>query len=129
MSKHSLRYTFSEEKFNLKTIVYLFILLDLFLFFEIPFSLFLMVVGLEGSIIMGLMLGLRGQNKFRRSLVELGVIARNKKLSDLERGHRLEQQVYHTLLEYGIWFDEQLYTYGIDHFKKKRENSEEVKDG
>ena len=40
MSKHSLKFVIKEDKFNIKTIIYLFILIDLFL---IPFGLWIIL--------------------------------------------------------------------------------------
>jgi len=127
MSKHSLRYTFNENKFNLKTIIYLFILIDFFLAFVVPFIIVISLIGYEASMIIGLMIGLKGQNKFKVFMFELrGLVDDPKYNKDEElRGHLLKQKVYHACLEWGMWFEKRLEEYGLD-FKKKLKNLMEV---
>ncbi|BDI54975.1 MAG: hypothetical protein QIT40_gp17 [Lokiarchaeia virus VerdaV4] len=127
MSKHSLRYTFNEDKFNLKTIIYLFILIDFFLAFVVPFIIVISLIGYEASMIIGLMIGLKGQNKFKVFMFELRGLVDDPKYNKDEdlRGHLLKQKVYHACLEWGIWFEKRLEEYGLD-FKKKLKNLMEV---
>jgi len=101
MSKQSLKYTFTEEKFNLKTIAYLFMLIDLFLYFIIPLITLISLIGYEISMLIGLMIGLRGQGKFKSFMFELrGLVDDPKYNQDEElRGHLLKQKVYHAYLE------------------------------
>lgn len=121
MSKHSLKFVIKEDKFNLKTIIYLFILIDLFL---IPFGLWLALWYLmiyQASIIVGLMIGLRGMNKYKLAMGELQSIARDKSLTVDQREHMLVQGIHHYCLELGTIYMERL-----DDYKKKLKNLKEV---
>ena len=121
MSKHSLKFVIKEDKFNLKTIIYLFILIDLFL---IPFGLWIALWYLiiyQASIIIGLMIGLRGMNKYKLAMGELQSIARDKSLSVDQREHMLVQGVHHWCLELGTIYMERL-----EDFKKKQKKLMEV---
>lgn len=131
MSKHSLSYTINEIKYNLKTIIYLFILIDIFLATLIPLSRLWIIIGYEVSILLGLMLGLRGQGRFKDVMYELKAIANDPRFDNNEalRGHSLKQQIRHACLEYNIWWEKQE-SLPPKHLKtkikKKRKNLMEV---
>lgn len=122
MSNLSLKAALREDKFNLKIIIILFILLDIFLF---PVFLdlrlykdYLYLLLYESSLILGLMFGLRGQGKFRQVMINLESIARNQKLSVDEREHQLVMGVHHHMLELGYIYEERNRLYGL--FKRKK---------
>ena len=127
MSKHSLRFVFGEERFNLKSICYIFILIDLFL---IPYTfiapilwiILLFMVIEEVSMILGFMLGIRGQGRYRAAMLELQSIARDRKLTIDEREHLLVQGVHHYCLELGTIANERNKAYDLNFFKKKTNN-------
>ena len=123
MSREKIKYNLNEEKFNLKTIISIIVLIDLSFIWYIPTSIRLIVIGSEISYIIALLQGLRGQSRFRDSLFELRSILIDKDITHEMRGHRLEQQAYQTLLAYGCWFEEDLRRKGFD-FKKKRKKNE-----
>lgn len=127
MSKHSLKFVFSEERFNLKSICYIFVLIDLFLIpytFIVPilWIILLFIVIEEAGMIIGFMLGIRGQGRYRAAMLELQSIARDKALTVDEREHLLVQGVHHYCLELGTIALERNRSYGLNFFKKK-ENS------
>ena len=118
-SKHSTKFVLKEDKFNLKTIIYFFILIDLSL---IPFgvweALFYITI-YQATIIVSLMEGLRGQARNKQAMGELRSIARDKSLSIEEREHMLVMGVQHYFLELGFIYDDRLKKYGLNYFKKK----------
>lgn len=123
MSKHSLKFVIKEDKFNIKTIIYLFILIDLFL---IPFGLWIILWYLllyEASIIISLLVGLRGMGKYKQAMGELQSIARDRSLTTDQREHMLVQGVHHYCLELGT-----IYLERLDDFKKKQKKNEVIKD-
>jgi len=118
MSKHSLRFVIKEDKFNIRTIIYFFILIDLSL---LPFGIWdlLWSVALyQASIIVSLMVGLRGQGRYKKAMSELQSIARNNSLTGDERAHMLVQGIHHYCLELGFFYEERNKEYGL--FKKNR---------
>ena len=118
-SKHSTKFVLKEDKFNLKTIIYFFILIDLSL---IPFgvweALFYITI-YQATIIVSLMVGLRGQARYKQAMGELRSIARDKSLSIEAREHMLVMGVQHYFLELGFIYDDRLKKYGLNYFKKK----------
>lgn len=121
MSKHSVKFVLKEDKFNLKTIIYFFILIDLYL---LPFGLITIVFWLaiyQTSIVLSLMVGMRGQGRYKQAMGELQSIARDKSLTVDEREHMLVQGVHHYCLELGTIYLERNKSYGIHLTKKKRE--------
>ena len=123
MSKHSLKFVIKEDKFNIKTIIYLFILIDLFL---IPFGLWIILWYLllyEASIIISLLVGLRGMGKYKQAMGELQSIARDRSLTTDQREHILVQGVHNYCLELGT-----IYLERLDDFKKKQKKNEVIKD-
>ena len=101
MSKHSTKFVLKEDKFNLKTIIYFFILIDLSL---IPFgvweALFYITI-YQATIIVSLMVGLKGQGRYKQAMGELQSIARDRSLTVDQREHMLVQGVHHYCLELG----------------------------
>ena len=79
-----------------------------------------MLVGYEATMIFGLLLGLRGQGKFKQVMINLEGIARNKKLSVDEREHRLVMGVHHHFLELGYLYEERNKEYGLHKKKQKK---------
>ena len=94
------------KKFSLLTIIYLFILTDLFLFFYVGLSVIFILVIAQLSWIVGLLLGLKGQGNHKVIMYKLLSIADDPRFDDREelRGHRLKQQIRHDCLEYDFWF-------------------------
>ena len=128
MSKHSVKFVLKEDKFNLKTIIYFFILIDLFL---LPFDLLEVLWWLaiyQTTIVVSLMVGLKGQGRYKRAMGELQSIARDRSLSVDDREHMLVQGVHHYCLELGTIALERNRSYGLNYFTKKSNSKfEEVK--
>ena len=127
MSKHSLKFVFSEERFNLKSICYIFILIDLFIIpytFVVPilWIILLFMVIEEAGLIIGFMLGIRGQGRYKAAMLELQSIARDKTLTIDEREHLLVQGIHHYCLELGTIANERNKSYGLNFFKKRNNN-------
>ena len=96
----------NENRFSLRNIIYLFILLDIFLLYYVGIKTVIMLLAYEATMIFGLLLGLRGQGKFKQVMINLEGIARNKKLSVDEREHRLVMGIHHHFLELGYLYEE-----------------------
>ena len=123
MSKHSVKFVLKEDKFNLKTIIYFFTLIDLSL---IPFGVYQALWYLliyQATIIVSLMVGLRGQGKYKQAMGELQSISRDKSLTVDEREHMLVQGIHHYCMELGTIYLERNKTYGINLFNKKLKNN------
>lgn len=122
MSKHSTKFVLKEDKFNLKTIIYFFILIDLFL---VPFGTWEILWYLsiyQATIVVSLMVGLKGQGRYKQAMGELQSIARDKSLTIDEREHMLVMGVHHHCLELGTIAIERNKKYGLNFFKKKTQN-------
>ena len=76
----------------------------------------------QATIIVSLMVGLRGQGRYKQAMGELQSIARDKSLTVDEREHMLVQGVHHYCLELGTLYLERNEDYGIS-FKKKIKNN------
>lgn len=121
MSRHSTKFVLKEDKFNLKAIIYFFILVDLSL---VPFGVWEALWYLaiyQATIIVSLMVGLRGQGRYKQAMGELQSVARNDNLTVDEREHILVQGIHHYCLELGFFYDERNKKYGL--FKKKTEEN------
>ena len=128
MSNLGLKAAFREDKFNLKTISVLFILVDLsivtiFIGLNIMVQ-FLYLLLYQASLIFALMVGLRGQGKYKAMMLSLQSIARNRDLSIDEREKRLVNGIHHHCLELGYIYEERNKEYGL--FKSKKKNSNKV---
>ncbi len=128
MSNLSLKAAFREDKFNLKTIAVLFILVDLsivsiFIGLNIMVQ-FLYLLLYQVSLIFALMVGLRGQGKYKAMMLSLQSIARNRDLSIDEREKRLVNGIHHHCLELGYIYEERNEEYGL--FKFNHKKKEEV---
>ncbi len=133
MSNLSLKAAFKEDKFNLKTIVILFILVDLsilpiFIALDVMIQ-FLYLLLYQVSVIFALMAGLRGQGKYKAMMLSLQSIARNRDLSIDERESRLVNGIHHHCLELGYIYEERNEEYGlfkstIKEVPKKTKNKE-----
>ena len=124
MSRTSLKFALQEERFNLKTIGLILILVDLFL---LPYIIinpqlwlaFWLLIIYESSMFVSFMLGLRGQGRYKEAMLNLQSIARNKKLSIDEREAKLVSGVHHYCLELGYIAQKRNETYGLHFFNKK----------
>ena len=117
-----------RNRFNIRTIIYLFILIDLFLIYYVTIKIILMLISYEGAIIITLLLGLRGQGRFKEIMTDLEGIARNKKITVDEREHELVMGVHHYFLELGYLYEERNKEYGLHKKKlKKTKNNRGVK--
>ena len=109
MSKHGLKYNVNQRKFSLKFIIYLFLLLDLMLYFNIPFNIFGQLIGWEIFTFMGLLMGMRGQVRYRELVWDLIAIRNDPQYNDKEelRGFRLARHIDHACIEWDLWHQEQ----------------------
>ena len=117
MSNLGLKAAFKEDKFNLKTIAVLFVLVDLsivpiFIGLNIMVQ-FLYLLLYQVSLIFALMVGLRGQGKYKAMMLSLQTIARNRDLSIDEREKRLVNGIHHHCLELGYIYEERNEKYGL----------------
>lgn len=115
-----------EDRFNLKTIIYFFLLIDLFL---VPFGLWSVLWYLaiyQATIVVSLMVGLKGQGRYKQAMGELQSIARDKSLTIDEREHMLVQGIHHYCLELGTIYLERNKKYGLL-FRKIRNLEKEEK--
>ena len=120
MSNLTLKSAFKEDKFNLKMVSTLFILVDLFLVGAIDLLFFFYLVLYQVSLIVALMFGLRGQGKYKTMMLSLQSIARNRDLSIDERESRLVNGIHHHCLELGYIYEERNKKYGLFGHKKKK---------
>lgn len=109
MSKHSIRYNINQRKFSLKFILYLFIMIDILLYFNIETFIFFQVMGWELFTFMGLLIGMRGQVRYRELVYDLIAIRQDPKYNDKEelRGFKLARHIDHACIEWDLWFQEQ----------------------
>ena len=119
MSNLTLKAAFKEDKFNLKTVSVLFILVDLFLAGSIELIFFFYLVLYQISLILALMFGLRGQGKYKTMMLSLQSIARNRDLTTDEREARLVNGIHHHCLELGYIYEERNKSYGLFTHKKR----------
>lgn len=80
-------------------------------------------IGYEVSLIIGYLIGIRGQGKFRQVMFGLSTIARNKKLTPDEREHQLVMGVHHSMLELGYIYEERNKSYGFKFAKNIKNNN------
>lgn len=127
MSRTSLKFALEEERFNLKTIGLILILVDLFLLpyiitFPQLWSVFWLLVLYEWSMIVSFLLGLRGQGRYKEAMLHLQSIARNKDLTIDEREAMLVQGVHHHCLELGYIAQKRNKEYGLNFFRRWNNN-------
>ena len=131
MSKTSIKVALMEDRFNLKTISIILILIDVFLFplfFELNILReFLYLLLYEASLILGLMWGLRQQFKYKAMMYDLRSIASNKDISVDEREHQLVMGVHHYFLELGYIYEERNRKYGLFKSLKSTKNGSSTK--
>jgi len=123
MSNLSIKAAFREDKFNLKMIMMLFIMLDFFLYpifndLNITNQFFYLVL-FEVSLLLSLMYGLRGQGRYKQMMVQLQSIALNTDMTMEEREARLVGLIHHACLELGHIYEERNIKYRL--FTKKNE--------
>ena len=108
MSRNSLKYTLNQRKYNLKFIIYLLIMLDIILFFNVEIEIFGYIIGWELATLIGLILGLRGSGVYRKIFFDLLAIRRDPKYQDKHelRGHDLEMHMDEVCLTYDLWLQE-----------------------
>lgn len=118
MSRGSLKYNLNESRYNLKTFIYIFIILDVNIYFFIPIFGFMLIVGNELSLLIGLYLGIRGQGNLKEFVYDLRAIAYDPLYDEHEdvRGHKLKQQINYATLEWDAWF-----------FRKSKSNKKKTK--
>ena len=106
MSRQSFRFGLNQQKYSLKFIIYLFLLLDLVLFFNFPFAIFRKVLEWEVVLLIGLFLGIRGQARYKQLVMDLFTIRKDPQYDKDEdlRGHALKRLIDHASMEYDIWF-------------------------
>jgi hypothetical protein len=131
MSNLSLRSALQEDKFNLKVIITVMALVDLFFF---PFIMdhglykeFFYLIVYEVSIVLSFLFGLRGQGKYKAMMISLQSIARNKDMDINERDTRLVAMIHHACLELGYIYEERNEELGLD-FTKKRSYKKKKKE-
>ena len=122
MSKHSLKYNVNQRKFSLKFIFYLFVLLDLMLYFSIPLGIFGQLLIWEIFTFLGLLIGMRGQVRYKELVWDLIAIRQDPQYNDKEelRGFRLARHIDHACIEWDLWYQEQQH-------KNNNNNKKEVK--
>lgn len=121
MSKHSLNYNLNQTKYSLKFIIYLFIILDILLFFNVSFALFGQIIGWELSIFIGLAIGLKAQGRYREAVYDMIALRKDPKYNDKEelRGHRLIRLIDRIMIDYDIYLENQNKKY----LKSNKKNS------
>lgn len=120
MSKHSLKYNVNQRKFSLKFIFYIFVLLDLMLYFSISPDIFGQLLIWELFTFLGLLIGMRGQVRYKELVYDLIAIRQDPQYNDNEdlRGFRLARHIDHACIEWDLWYQEQ---------QHKNKNKKEVK--
>ena len=121
----SIKSAVKDPKYNLKMILGLFLLLDLFL---LPIimenhlwpTLFYFAI-YQVSLLVALMYGLRGQGKYKEMMFQLATVARNLDMDINERDTKLVSLIHHACLELGYIYEERNKEYGINHFTKKKQ--------
>lgn len=124
MSNLSLKAAFKEDKFNLKTITVIFILINLFILPVIVeyhlWNHFFYLILYEISILTSMMFGLRGQGKYKNMMISLQSVARNREMGVDERESRLVSMIHNACLELGYIYQER----NEEDFKKKLKKTE-----
>lgn len=108
MSKHSLKYNFNQKRVSIKFIIYIFLIVDIPmipLLWEHGLDHFAWMILAQGALVFGLLLGTRGEGRYKEFLYDLRATADDPKYNDKEemRGHILKQQVRHAVLEFDAW--------------------------
>jgi len=132
MSRSRIGYNLNERKYSLKFMIYILILFDLILFSSgVHYQIILNLLGWEGSLIVGLLIGLRGQARYRALMFELQAIANDPKYDNDEdlRGHLLRQQIRYDCVEYDIWMRKQDFKKGKSTQKKNKKKTKKIKRG
>lgn len=80
----------------------------------------------QASIIISLMVGMKGQGRYKQAMGELQSIARDKSLTVDEREHMLVMQIHHQFLELGHIYVERNKKYGLNYFTKKKKEKKIV---
>lgn len=117
----NMKQAFKEDRLNLRTVAIILLLVDIFLF-PMFFGLglyedYLFLLLYESSIILGLMIGIRGQGRYRAMMLDLRAIAANKDFDADERDARIVPLIHHCCLELGISAEMRNEEYGL-HKKK-----------
>ena len=125
MSNLSLKAAAKVQQFNIKTIVIIFSLLDLFLLPVVLDNLailkdFFYFIIYQVTIILGLFVGLRGQGRYKAMMIELRAVASNKDFDSDERDAILVPLIHHACLELGVSAEKRNEEYGL--FKSKKNN-------
>lgn len=104
--RENLKYNLIRPQYSLRFIIYMFILFDIVLFFAgVSYAILYVILGFQISNIIGLLIGFRGQAKYREFMFGLRMVADDPKLNDKEdmRGHLLKQQVRYACDELDVW--------------------------
>lgn len=122
MSKHSLSYNLNQGKYSLKLIIYLFILLDILLFFSIPIEIFKDVITWEALVFGGLLIGIRAQGRYKDMVYEMIELRQNPKYNRKEdlRGHRMIRLIDRMMIDYDLYLEKQNKKYQKTIKKKKK---------
>ena len=125
MSNLSVKAAAKVQQFNIKTIVIIFSLLDLFLLpvvMENPVLVkdYFYFIIYQVTIILGLFVGLRGQGRYKAMMIELRSVASNRDFDPDERDAILVPLIHHACLELGISAEKRNEEYGL--FKSKKKN-------
>ena len=125
MSKHSFTYNINQRKYSLKFIIYIFILFDILLSYYMPFPLLYIIIGWEVSVILGLLIGMRGQARYRELVYDLIAIRKDPRYNNKEelRGFKLARHIDHACIEYDLWYNEN----EERKFKLKRKDKKKTK--
>lgn len=102
----SMGYNLARPQYSLKYIIMMFILFDIVLWFAgVGMLVMNIIFGFEISNIIGLLMGLRGQAKYREFIFGLRIVADDHKYDNKEelRGHLLKQQIRYACIEHDIW--------------------------
>lgn len=126
MSNLSLKAALGEGKFSVRTVIYIVLMMDFSTFpFLIEAGLWMPVILMfasQISLVLGLLVGLRGQGRYREMMIQLQSIARNRDLSLEEREARLVANIHHACLELGYIYQERNEEYGLNFNSKKKNN-------
>lgn len=106
MSKHSFTYNINQRKYSLKFIIYIFILFDILLSYYVSFPILYIIIGWEVSVILGLLIGMRGQARYRELVYDLIAIRKDPRYNSKEelRGFKLARHIDHAMIEYDLWW-------------------------
>ena len=109
MSKHSFSYNLNQGKYSLKFIIYLFLLLDVMLFFSIPFEIFGNVVSWEVLVFGGMLIGIRVQGRYKEMVYDMIALRQDPKYDRKEdlRGHRMIRLIDRMMIDYDLYLEKQ----------------------